>query len=169
MFRRIKNSPDSFQIFLVGATTAFLIIVSKVCVFKDDPSSISTESSGITKSDHSPNPLCADVNNMLFRCNEKDLVCGKSRPSETNIQKELVFLHIPKTGGESLENALEIKKNHKTWRQRRGETVLNSSFLVTIIRNPFDRMLSWFRFCLHGWRGHLPGPKRALSSCAPIR
>lgn len=77
--------------------------------------------------------------------------------------RHIMFYHIPKTGGESLEGALSIKKDHKEWwdRSEEREKIGDSNRVsITIIRNPYSRMLSWFRFCLHGWRGYLPGPTK---------
>jgi len=96
---------------------------------------------------------------LLNRNTVRDIICASA--SEVVIpepeQSQIVFLHVPKTGGETLEEALKIMKNHYTAEERKND-FLKPHVAVGIIRNPFDRMLSWFRFCLHGWRGRLPGP-----------
>jgi len=68
-----------------------------------------------------------------------------------------IFLHIPKCGGETLERALRLEKDYATAWERRKEWN-EDTVVFTIVRNPFDRMLAWFRFCLHGWNGELPKP-----------
>ena len=29
---------------------------------------------------------------------------------------------------------------------------------ITIVRNPYDRLFSWFKFCIHGYHGEIPTP-----------
>jgi hypothetical protein len=55
------------------------------------------------------------------------------------------FIHIPKTGGETIENLLKIPKNHRLASDRRkSEACWEKSFKFSIIRNPYDRMVSWY-------------------------
>ena len=72
----------------------------------------------------------------------------------------VIFVHFPKTGGESLTEMLNVTKTHFTMPEfeRLGE-LAKQHVAVTVIRNPFCRMKSWFRFCLHGYRGLMPVPK----------
>lgn len=78
---------------------------------------------------------------------------------------KLVFIHIPKTGGESVEAALKIQKDHRTAFTRNfckpASAKLRAPRTVwfTIVRNPYSHLLSWFKFCIHGWRGHIPTPQ----------
>jgi hypothetical protein len=114
-----------------------------------------------------PIPFC-QMSFTLYRTEIRDMICNNINDNDTlfgiipkSQQAQIQFLHIPKTGGESLEIALGIDKNHSTWWERRNwylEGGPSTGLAVTIIRNPYDRMYSWFKFCLHGWRKHLPKP-----------
>ena len=118
-----------------------------------------------------PASVCDSDRYNLFREDRRDLICSnKNRGPNTvpatlfsllrNQTKKLVFYHIPKTGGEALEQAFGIEKNHNPWTTRNKGDDIENIIAFTVIRNPFDRMLSWFRFCLHGYYGHLPDPVR---------
>jgi hypothetical protein len=114
-----------------------------------------------------PDSFCSSQQYVLEHRNFRDIICSIANNDTTNLiplpaRNNIVFYHVPKTGGESLEMALGIKKSHGTWSQRtrQGKDYEPSNNVaVTIVRNPYHRMLSWFRFCLHGYRGHLPGPE----------
>jgi hypothetical protein len=118
----------------------------------------------ITTSRGGPVPFC-HMPFKLYRTDIRDMICDNKNKTfgiitQSN-QEQFQFLHIPKTGGESLEDTLNIHKSHDTWWQRREwytENKTRHGLSITIIRNPFDRMYSWFKFCLHGWKRHLPGP-----------
>lgn len=76
-------------------------------------------------------------------------------------------MHIPKTGGETIEKVLYMKKNHDLALNRnlcRHDLIADSKIWFTIVRNPYDRLFSWFKFCFHGWRGSIPTP-RAFNHC----
>ena len=50
------------------------------------------------------------------------------------------FIHIPKTGGTSIKSALNIRKlGHPTLKSYTANT-------FTVVRNPFDRLVSLFRY-----------------------
>eukprot|EP00957_Ditylum_brightwellii_P211983 15366829-Ditylum_brightwellii.AAC.1 len=110
-----------------------------------------------------PASVCDSNRYNLFREDRRYIICSNKNRDPTTTpttlppplqnKKNFVFYHIPKTGGESLEKVLGIGKNHVLWKVRhaRGDD-REDTIAFTIIRNPFDRMLSWFRFCLHGWR-----------------
>ena len=61
------------------------------------------------------------------------------------------FIHIPKTGGETAEKIFDIEKNHQLGASRKEIRPHPNEMTITIIRNPFDRLFSWFRFCRRGW------------------
>jgi len=64
-----------------------------------------------------------------------------------------IFIHIPKTGGTSVEIALQgegskLPIKHKTVLQYKKESseIFNKYFKFTIVRNPWDLMVSWWKW-----------------------
>lgn len=58
------------------------------------------------------------------------------------------FIHIPKCGGTSIKHALGIKTGHQTLQSLDDSMKfkdLREYFIFTFIRNPFDRMASFYR------------------------
>ena len=67
------------------------------------------------------------------------------------IYKNLAFVHIPRTGGTSIESSLGMKMGdddkHLTAldiRKRIGEDNWGKSFVFSFVRNPWDRMVSLY-------------------------
>lgn len=60
-----------------------------------------------------------------------------------------VFIHINKTGGTSIEAALKLPLEHKTAlekRQELGEKRWASSYKFSVVRNPWDKVVSHFHY-----------------------
>lgn len=60
------------------------------------------------------------------------------------------FIHINKCAGTSIKKALNIKTGHQTLQSAvdsiKGENILETEFIFSFVRNPFDRMSSFYRF-----------------------
>ena len=70
-----------------------------------------------------------------------------------NHKHKFIFLHIPKTGGMSIGNALHksygIEENYESFYihyDNLNETILKDYFVFTFVRNPWDRLTSNYRF-----------------------
>jgi len=61
-------------------------------------------------------------------------------------EHKCIFVHIPKTGGTSITNALNIKHhNHKMAKELKQENDdWNDYFSFSVVRNPWDRMVSLY-------------------------
>lgn len=62
---------------------------------------------------------------------------------------KFVFIHINKTGGSSIEKALKLPFEHKTAVQKideMGRVDWNSRFTFTVVRNPWDKVVSHYHY-----------------------
>lgn len=60
-----------------------------------------------------------------------------------------VFIHIPKTGGSSIERALGLRHEHKTALDKAdeiGRERWDRRFTFVVVRNPFDRAVSHYHW-----------------------
>jgi len=88
-----------------------------------------------------------------------DAAATKNIPKDCKCESQFVdcsppvFLHVPKTGGESIEAMFGMLMNNHMTSVEREEEIHNPSmtpFVISVVRNPYDRAFSWFRYCIHG-------------------
>ena len=89
--------------------------------------------------------------------------CSKDSPCS------MAHIHIPKTAGSELEREFGLSKTHNLyrdflknpniWKLDTGASI-RPNLVVTVLRNPYDRLMSWFRFCINGFteKNALPSP-----------
>ena len=59
---------------------------------------------------------------------------------------DVAFVHVPKTGGETIEAALKIIKNHKLAHMRHDELTNETIVSIAVVRNNFDRVRKCVKF-----------------------
>ncbi len=62
-----------------------------------------------------------------------------------------IFIHINKTGGSSIEKALNIPFAHRTALEKIekiGRQQWENKYTFTIVRNPWDKVVSHYHYCL---------------------
>lgn len=76
-----------------------------------------------------------------------------SRPAYYPIQKgpkgNYIFIHINKTGGTSIDKALGLRKKHLTAQEVIdwvGKEAFSASFKFAVVRNPWDKVVSHYKF-----------------------
>lgn len=91
-------------------------------------------------------------------------------PGHVNLEEEWVFIHVPKTGGTSMERVLDIRGTmHLTAKAQRGKHP--EYFLWGFVRHPCDRILSAYYYecraerkpvCFEGLRAYVKSPPKKL-------
>lgn len=72
-----------------------------------------------------------------------------------SIEKKILFIHIPKTGGVSINRTLlnSLGGGHKSYieyKREIEENIFNELFIFSFVRNPVDRFLSAYNFLYGG-------------------
>ena len=62
--------------------------------------------------------------------------------AEEKTKKNYVFLHNPKTGGETIDILLDLQKDHRKAYERKKE--INQNYSFVFVRHPVTRLVSWY-------------------------
>ena len=77
--------------------------------------------------------------------------------------KKFVFVHNPKTGGETVETLLKYRKNHLHASQMKNK--LKNGYSFVFVRHPVTRLTSWYNHLLkHRHIGKIPNNQLNNSS-----
>lgn len=101
-------------------------------------------------------------NNLRKSINNYKKIVKKKRSTYLD---SFIFIHINKTGGSSIEKALNLPFEHKTALQKIneiGEKRFKAKFSFAVIRNPFDRLVSQYFYRLQKNQALPPEKKKPL-------
>lgn len=93
-------------------------------------------------------PILTSPRSSLLKSPLRELRWWSRKFREQNFL-DYVFIHINKTGGSSIARALGLTGEHKTAMEKRrelGESAWSRRFRFTIVRNPWDKVVSHYHY-----------------------